>query len=88
MPTGRPSVCVTVSHTSDGANAPSPHRTGARTADTTSIRRRPLRSARKTRPTANTMPQRTTAPAAPWAVSEEPNSSAAKVMVWVNRVLT
>ena len=88
MPTGRPSVCVAVSQASDGASAPRPHSTGASTADTTSIRRRPLRSARNTRPMAKMMPQRTMAPAAPCAVSDDPNSSAAKVIVWVNNVFT
>ena len=69
---GRPSVWVTVEprerrrHRAERAQ----HRRQDRRRRS-SIRRRPLRSARNTRPMAKMIPQRTTAPATPWAVSDD-----------------
>ena len=62
-------------------------REGARPEALTWInRRRPRRSAAATRTRARSTPTRVAASAAPWAWSEAPNSSAAKVMVWVTSV--
>ena len=56
------------------------------TAEKMSIRRRPRRSASAMTASEKTTPMRTAARAPPWARSSAPNSSAAKVMVWVMRV--
>ena len=60
---------------------------GAQKAAATSIFLRPTRSAKITKGSENTIPNRATVPATPWASSDAPNSSAAKFTVWVNSVL-
>ena len=87
MATGRATVWMAVSTTSDGASAPSAARIGATNAVPTSIRRRPTRSANARRMTVKTMPTRTIEPATPCAPALAPNSSAANAMVWLKTAL-
>ena len=72
----------------DGAIAPRTDNSGASQATATITRRRPMRSASTAAGSAITMPTRTTAPAMPIPVLSTPKSSAAKLTVWVNSVLT
>ncbi len=87
-PMGRASVWVTTSTANVGAIAPSTDSNGASQATATMTRRRPMRSARIAAGRAITIPTRTKAPAMPIPVLSTPKSSAAKLTVWVNSVLT
>ena len=81
-------VWLIVRVTKLGASAPSAASIGAARAVPTMIRRRPIRSANRANGATRTIPKRTTVPALPWAPLPIPNSSAAKLTVWVNTVLT
>ena len=87
-PSGRPIACVATRNGNVGANAPIAVTTGAATAIAVTTRRRPIRSASTATGRTRTIPARTTEPATPTPVSLTPKSSAAKLTVWVNSVLT
>ena len=87
-PSGRPTAWVATRNGNVGAMAPAAETSGAATAITVTIRRRPARSASAATGSTKMIPARTTEPAMPTPASPTPKSSAAKLTVWVNSVLT
>ncbi len=85
-PSGRPTAWVATRIGNVGASAPAAVTTGAATAISVTMRRRPARSAMAATGSTKMIPARTTDPAMPMPLSPTPKSSAAKLTVWVNRV--
>ncbi len=78
--------CVAVSTASEGAAAPAAVAPMEVSMAAVRTSRRPRRSARAPRAMARSPPIRTAEKALPWPPEPTPNSSAAKVIVWVSNV--